>query len=492
MDLDFSKFDQQAGKALIEAIRSLIEDYHNEEDKAFFEKTAADNINKLYELAKRHAPDAVKGTKSIVKEKPDGDLRRFVNGVIQRLTVLGEQVPDGDLEGIMFNTASDLQKALDIQDDQAMIKAAKEAVQPYLHWEKTIERNQELRFGHVYEDEKQPRRHAAEVVDELLDKLGEGKEEVKKSRRKKNSHRGEEKSKLNKQLIREVILKLNALLEKKLPAELQAILETTTMDLGEAMDLEGKAIEKQVSEAVESFRKWIPELIDTRDSRRAVTAINMLVNALGDDLFELTKDEEKRHEKSKKIMEELQEVEKDIEQCRAVIREHNKKKRESEGPKPKKTRYMQLRERLLSIANLIPDKLKENLEVQQETEAVLLSTHSKLIKVWGMNKLKAKLGEKAIKERFDAMEEKIEKEERKKIAEQWKKDLPSIEKVLPIVGKDKQTIKEAAIDVINNLKQAIVFYEEDPAKAAKYLKSHFEPHFIEKHLPKYVREALKL
>ena len=96
--------------------------------------------------------------------------------------------------------------------------------------------------------------------------------------------------------------------------------------------------------------------------------------------------------------------------CDAELKELRKAKREREGIKPKqKTRYTKLKEKLLAVIVLIPDKLKNDLKTQQQTEKILLATHRDLIKAWGMNKVSAKAGENAIKERFDQLEEKITK-----------------------------------------------------------------------------------
>ena len=47
--------------SLIAGIRKLIEDYDNEDDKAFFEKEAQENIDAYYDLVKSVAPDAILG-----------------------------------------------------------------------------------------------------------------------------------------------------------------------------------------------------------------------------------------------------------------------------------------------------------------------------------------------------------------------------------------------------------------------------------------------
>ena len=106
------------------------------------------------------------------------------------------------------------------------------------------------------------------------------------------------------------------------------------------------------------------------------------------------------------ILEVLKEMEPQLEQCRKVIREHNRKKREAAPKKPKKSRYTLLKERLLALYTLVPDALKKDADTYRETEKILLSTHRQLVTAWGMSKVKAAPGEEAIKEKSDVLEEK--------------------------------------------------------------------------------------
>jgi hypothetical protein len=125
------------------------------------------------------------------------------------------------------------------------------------------------------------------------------------------------------------------------------------------------------------------------------------------------KDEKEMEANSKKAMQEIEEIGVEIESCRRVIREYNKSKREAEGKTPvKKKRITKLKEKLLGIARLIPDNLKEEKEVRDDTKKILLDTLRDLKKTWGMTIIKP--AEDAIKEQFEAMDEKqSEKEERK-------------------------------------------------------------------------------
>lgn len=109
-----------------------------------------------------------------------------------------------------------------------------------------------------------------------------------------------------------------------------------------------------------------------------------------------------RKEKSKKAMEDLDEVDGQIEACREVIREYNKKKRAGKEP-AKKTRLTKLKDKLLGIASLIPPKLKEDKVVRDKTERILLRTLNDLKKAWGMSV--AKKAQEAIKQKFDQLDE---------------------------------------------------------------------------------------
>ncbi|UII32260.1 hypothetical protein LVD17_00215 [Fulvivirga ulvae] len=499
--LDFSKSEADNISALKTAIDKIIEDYNHEEDKEFFEKEAAKNIDALYSMVEEYAPEAIpkadkekseaSGKEKAVKASPgssDG-LRKLVDKVIRELDEIRDDHPGSDLEDILENTMYGLQNALESEDEN-LPKGIKKAVEPYLSWEKTIEHNQLIRLGSVDLSVKEGREQVAKIIAGLLAKIGKKKPKPNKQLPKNgNSKKSKAKPELTKALIREVIDELTDL-GIDLKGESEIVIASARMDLEEALDSNGDELENLVKEAIQNFRDWLDEIREDPKATSAIALVNKLIVALGEKT--IPEVVPSKREKSKQFMEKLEGIEGDIEACRAVIREHNRKKREAEGPKPKKTRYTQLREKLLAVISIIPDKLKDDQEVQQKTEGILLHTHRELVRAWGMSKVKAKAGANAIKEKFDALEEKTAKEERKTILARWKKDLPDVDKLVPKISKDKQTLKEAAIEVINHLKQAIAYFEDDPAKAAKYLKAHFEQEQLEKHLPKYVKEALKL
>ncbi|MBL6448413.1 hypothetical protein JMN32_19020, partial [Fulvivirga sp. 29W222] len=368
-------------------------------------------------------------------------LRKLVDKVIHELDEIRDDHPGGDLDDILENTISDLQNAVKSGDDKSLAGDIKEAIDPYLHWEKTIEHNQLLRLGYVVISEQKGREKVAEIVNKLLKKLGTTKEAQKPETDKpfsknRNPTKRTTKAGLSKVLVREVTDELTDL-GIDLDGESEIVIASTRMDLEEALDSNDDELENLVKEAIQNFRDWLDEIREDKKALPTIVSINKLVTALGEKPIPVVISPKSR-EKSKQFMKKLEGIEGDIEACRAVIREHNKKKREAEGPKPKKTRYTQLREKLLAVVSIIPDKLKEDQEVQQKTEGILLHTHRELVRAWGMSKVKAKAGANAIKEKFDAMEEKTAKEERKAILAKWKKDLPDVDKLVPKISKDKQ------------------------------------------------------
>ncbi|QKX04172.1 hypothetical protein HN014_04365 [Aquimarina sp. TRL1] len=109
------------------------------------------------------------------------------------------------------------------------------------------------------------------------------------------------------------------------------------------------------------------------------------------------------------IKKELDEVLNEIKQCRVKIRKYNEQKRKEEGPKPQPTRYAKIKGHIISLGNLIPKGLKEDLEVQKEANRLLRSTHRSLLKIYKMTSVKGEKDSKELKERYEKIEEKLEK-----------------------------------------------------------------------------------
>jgi len=114
----------------------------------------------------------------------------------------------------------------------------------------------------------------------------------------------------------------------------------------------------------------------------------------------------KKKAPSKTVKKELDKMTSDIKLCRAKIRKFNEEKRKNEPKKPKPMRHTKIKGHFISIANLIPVKLKENVSVQKEAERVLLRAHRGIMNAYKMNTVTTEKGLDAIKEKFDKMEEK--------------------------------------------------------------------------------------
>lgn len=93
---------------------------------------------------------------------------------------------------------------------------------------------------------------------------------------------------------------------------------------------------------------------------------------------------------SRMITEKSEQVLDDLALCRKRLKEDRQKKIESgEIAKPKKkTLVTKLREELLKIVGLIPEKLKEDEAVISRTEKAVLKFLNELKGIWGINKIK--------------------------------------------------------------------------------------------------------
>lgn len=186
----------------------------------------------------------------------------------------------------------------------------------------------------------------------------------------------------------------------------------TTEELGE----QGKAILALYEETIDLQQRNPKE----KSIQETATATLKQVEAAMEKLIGLVKDQkekgeeeqakaekkkEEREKRSLKVVETVeQEILPDLEACRARIREYNKEQKANAEPKPKKTRITKLKERLLSIASLIPEELKDDAKILEKTERILLDALHELKDVWGMSRIHP--AEKAIKEKFEQLEEK--------------------------------------------------------------------------------------
>lgn len=127
------------------------------------------------------------------------------------------------------------------------------------------------------------------------------------------------------------------------------------------------------------------------------------------DRYDAEEEQRQKKEKSKRALTEVEEISSEIDECRRVIREYNKQRRQAKPP-VKKTRLTKLKEKFVGIANLIPDKLKENKNVREQTEKVLLDALADLKKAWQMNVIKQ--AQEAIRKKFEQLD-KHEEEDKK-------------------------------------------------------------------------------
>ena len=109
---------------------------------------------------------------------------------------------------------------------------------------------------------------------------------------------------------------------------------------------------------------------------------------------------------TKTVKKELDNLSKDIKACRMKIKNFNAEKRKNEPKKPKPTRHSRIKNHFIAIANLIPPAHKDNVNMQKEAEKILLRAHRGIMNTYGINFVRTEAGEKAIKEKFDKMEEK--------------------------------------------------------------------------------------
>ena len=427
-DLQNLDFDKIKSDPLKKAVKNLVADYEKEEDKKFFQEAAKENIDKLFSMVKSHSPEA------IIKKK--------------------------DTSGSYTTSDGFKWKLLSKEEAKKRFKDNKEV------------------YGLDRGDESEALIEDTEDF-ERFDEFGveQGKEEKKTQKS----------SGLTKELVRKVIDELTDL-GIDLEGEDETIIATTRMDLEEAIDESSDTkFTSQVKKAVESFQDFESDISNTKIKKQAVDSVNKLVEALKMDEPKAKPKKDKREndkKKSKEILEELKTLEPELEACRATIREYNQKKKEVEGEKPKKTRYTKLKEKLLSLINLMPDNLKKDVNVQRKTEKILLTTHRELVAAWGMNKVNAKPGAEAIKDKFDAMEEKAtEKEEAKKPEEKKtssKKKVPEKpgKPQKPKTSAEKNRNKPAAMKEKETVKLGLMYRD-----GANY-KTHFTHEIDLKAFPK--------
>ena len=199
----------------------------------------------------------------------------------------------------------------------------------------------------------------------------------------------------------------------------ESIMAATRLHLSKA--LEDTQLEEKVKKAVQHYQTHQGKFSKVGIRTKVDTILKSLFKAVGGQPKKPKSPPKKKKEatadekaKSKAILKELEALEPELEACRTVIRDYNKKRREAQGPRPKKSRYTRLKENLLSLIRLIPDKLKQDAKTLANTEKILLKTHKDIVEAWGMSKLKAQSGAAAIQDKIEGMEPAVPKTDKAK------------------------------------------------------------------------------
>lgn len=252
---------------------------------------------------------------------------------------------------------------------------------------------------------------------QALSAAGKGKESAVKTKAKPKKTTANGKGSDNYTMVRELA---SSVLERltdigiDLDDEDENIVANTRSEIEEALAETNKMRSWSLTKkAIENLVKDSSGISNAQNRKRVLSVVNDLAQFFGASASGAKtgkKPTGKSTEDTKAITEELKALEPELEACRAAIREYNKRKKEAEGPKPKKTRFTKLKEKLLALVGLIPESLQDDINVQRETEKILLDTHQKLVTTWKMDRVKAKPGADAIKEKFDQMEERLSEE----------------------------------------------------------------------------------
>lgn len=376
-------------RELAEGIAALLKDYEQEQDKALFEKEAKDNIEAYYDMVQTVAPGALIATKVLPKqdkESTNAPLQKAITDLSNLLEAYQKQ-GGGDLEGILENTITGLQKLPGSHvERKALHTNIKETVAPMLHFESQINDNQAMRHGQVIETDKPFRKWMINVVETLLGKTGE-----------------------------------------KAPGSVKKEKDNT---------------------------------------------------------------EKKKKEQSEQAMARIRQHDTDIEACRAVIRAYNKKKRQAQGPYPKKTRRTRLKEAALRIIKLTPPELQAEPSVQKENRRLIENLVRDFMKNWGMTQLAQ--ARRAIAKDMDILQDKVTTQQQADTARKWMGNMPALDKIITQEKRRNPTIlKEAAEAILKDLKQAANLFKTDKKKAKAFLDEHLDKDRQKVYLPEDIRDALK-
>ncbi|EDP96517.1 hypothetical protein U8527_10405 [Kordia algicida OT-1] len=114
--------------------------------------------------------------------------------------------------------------------------------------------------------------------------------------------------------------------------------------------------------------------------------------------------------KKKLTKKELDAFEEEIKHCRTAIKAYNAKKREGQPKKPTPKRHEKIEKHLMAIGNLVPENLKDNLDILEASEKILSKTGREIMKLYRMDELQIKEVQEEIKEKYDQKEQKIKKD----------------------------------------------------------------------------------
>ena len=191
-------------------------------------------------------------------------------------------------------------------------------------------------------------------------------------------------------------------LEKVMYPTIKEYAREILQDYADEDDTNKQEYLKQAKESIEAVYKMIqansPEAIPGSESREQATDTDKKASS------------ETGKKKKKLTKKELDAFEEEIKQCRLAIKEYNAKKNEGKPKKPTPKRHEKIERHLLAIGNLVPEDLKDNLDILEKAEEILSKTGRDIMKLYRMDELHIKEVQEEIKEKYDQKEQKIKKE----------------------------------------------------------------------------------
>ena len=419
-DLKTLDLDKITSEPLKAAIQKMLDEYENESDPALYDKEHTDNIAKLLDMVARYAPEALppedpeppKPSKPANKKKEgprppkpapskkppasksvSGLLKKVLLAVIGDFKGLLDELTASDLEEadfvIVLDMTEQLEQALEAGDEAAVRAAVEAAMTTFDQW------LDQMLAGDT--DRQAAGKRAKQSFDALLDQLGIEKPE---------DDPVENQSVV---LTHDLVLRvLNELLDVEidLDDEDAESFAAGRLELEEAHRASDHAdFRKGVQQATERLSYHVGDIAAKALRVAAIGSVNKLRNALGLPLLNADGREQKetKNQRSRRIMQELAELEPELERCRAVVREANKQKRDAAGKKtkPKPTRYTQLKKHMLAIAKLIPDSYKGDPIVQTKVKNLSLQFVNGFVEACQMSRVKAEPVTAAIEEQLE-------------------------------------------------------------------------------------------